>query len=343
VAGIGGGLPGERGVGRPAQQLGGEVGERRVAGPAGVEAGQDVAGVGAVGPGDPQAACRSLQAGEHRRVRRRDGAEDPHARLDHEARCRSTRQERDLRVPPLDGQLGSLHDRPGSVGGGHHLLLWEAELDRVARSGGGEQRVADGRELGDRRRGPAGVDLPLDALIGQLGAAAHQRPPHVDRRGRARGVDIDRPQRGGSRTIGQQRRRALAQHGRVQRDPPIRRVVGLRPRPGGGVDRAARLHPRRHVGDGVGHPPAVAERLDGQRLVEIARARRVDGHEVEVRRVLVVGERAGRHPVRLRQGLLREGPRHLQVPADAVEIEGQGLLGPDAVGGHSKVLAGGGR
>ena len=81
---------------------------------------------------------------------------------------------------------------------------------------------------------------------------------------------------------GQQARRALGEHGRVQRHRAVGQVDGLAAPAHLGVERAARRDDRAEVGDGVVHPEPVAAPGDAQRLVEVLGTRRVDGHQLDV-------------------------------------------------------------
>ena len=95
--------------------------------------------------------------------------------------------------------------------------------------------------------GAAVVDRPLHARVVELGRRAHPGPLDVDVGALAGLVDVDRPEQGGPHLVGQQRRRPLGQHRRVERDLGVRaveRLAALRgPRRRRG--RPARRRPRR--------------------------------------------------------------------------------------------------
>ena len=91
------------------------------------------------------------------------------------------------------------------------------------------------------------------------------------------------------------------------------------------VDGVARLDEGRDVGDRVVHDVAAAVALEVERLVEVHRARRVDGDERQVGPV-EVGQSRGRR--RAPRGLLdlgRERGRHLEVALDLRDPVTQGL------------------
>ena len=71
----------------------------------------------------------------------------------------------------------------------------------------------------------------------------------------------------------------------MQRDLAVGAVQRLPAPVGLLVDRVARLEERHHVGDRVVHDVAVAVGLQVHRLVEVHRAGRVDGHELQVGQV----------------------------------------------------------
>ena len=184
-------------------------------------------------------------------------------------------EQRDLRVPLLDRQQRRGTPATSAPSLDHDLLLG--------------QRQADRRRA--RARAPSRSWPTSRSSASDLVARCRRRSPPARRRSRAargcgpgparrrsrmpspRVVEVDRPQQRRPHLVGQQARRALGQHRRVQRDPVLGRVQRLPAAVRLDVDRAVRLDERRHVGDRVVHAEAVAAALDVQRLVEVLRAR----------------------------------------------------------------------
>lgn len=137
----------------------------------------------------------------------------------------------------------------------------------------------------------------------------------------------------------------------MQRDTAVRRVEGLPALARLGVDRAARLDERRHVGDRVVEHGAAGGALEVQGLVEIGRAGRVDRHERDAAQVgqscgsgvdrhgagrgIGLGEHRGREVVGQIQLVVegREGGRQL--------VARRGRDEPGAQDGHDASVGGG--
>jgi hypothetical protein len=116
----------------------------------------------------------------------------------------------------------------------------------------------------------------------------------------------------------------------VQGRRPVGQVDRHRALADRGVERASRGDEGRQVGDRVAHAVALAAPLDQERLVEVARARRIDRDELEVAAVAPSGRRpgrgegpAGRRPGRLLQRRGREALGHARLGADPVEGRGE--------------------
>ena len=107
----------------------------------------------------------------------------------------------------------------------------------------------------------------------------------------------------------------------MERGAAVRHVDRDPARARGRVHGSPRGDQGRDVGDRVAHAEAVAPPLHQDGLVEVARARRVDGDQVEVARVAApVRRRPARGGgERLGLGLGGMGPRDAHLPADAVE------------------------
>ena len=109
----------------------------------------------------------------------------------------------------------------------HQLLLGQRQRHPAAGGLARQPQLADLLQQPDQLARATGVEVGLDALVGQLGARAHQGALHVDVGALAGLVDLDRPEQRRADLVGQQRRRALAQHRRVQRDLRVRAVERL--------------------------------------------------------------------------------------------------------------------
>jgi hypothetical protein len=169
-------------------------------------------------------------------------------------------EQRDLRVVLLARERDAVLDRPGAVPL-HDLLLGHGEPHASA---GALELQAPLPHLLEQRR-----DLRGHVVVRVLRDAAHLGSPDVGGGELAGPVELERPHHRRAPLAGQQARRALRQHGRVERDLAVGRVDGERAIGGLGVERAARRHERAHVGDRVPDPVAVPERLDVHRLVEV--------------------------------------------------------------------------
>ncbi len=170
----------------------------------------------------------------------------PDAGVDHERRRAHAGQERDLGVPGLDGREPAELQLPVAVLL-HQLLLGQRQGHTTARGLARQSQLADLLQQPHQLAPATGVDVGLDALVGQLGTRAHQGALDVDVVPLAGLVDLDRPQQRGPGLVGQQRRRALAQHRRVQRDLRVSAVERLAATVGLDVDRVPgrRRRPRR--------------------------------------------------------------------------------------------------
>jgi hypothetical protein len=89
---------------------------------------------------------------------------------------------------------------------GHDLLLGQLQLDGPARHGQGPAQRPELGEPADGRVDAArysAVHVSLHAGVVEPGPGADDRPPHVDRCGLARRVEVDAPERRGARAVGQ--------------------------------------------------------------------------------------------------------------------------------------------
>jgi hypothetical protein len=227
-------------------------------------------------------------------------------------------QERDLRIPALDRERGAIVQRPARALL-HDLLLRRRQGDAVPVAFAFFPEPSDLLQEHQDVVGGSVVECPLDGAEVELGPAPHDRATHVDRDAFSGGVEVHRPQQGGTVLSGQEAGRALTQDFGMQRCPAIRSVERQAAPMGLLVERPERIDERCHVGDRVVDPIARTAALDVNRLVEITRLRRVDRHQRQV------GPVGGGHPGPGR-GLagtclhpLGKGVRHVELCADPGE------------------------
>ena len=156
--------------------------------------------------------------------------------------------------------------------------------------------------------------------VRELGPATDERSFDAVERGGAVGCHPHREHHRGSVDVGQQARRALGQHRRVQGGAPIGQIHRDRAFECLAVEWIAGLDEPADIGDRVVKDDVVAGGFERERLVEIDRRRRVERHEFDVGPIGVIG--TGR-PLRsrLRGGLDlgREPLGNLVLLADAVQ------------------------
>jgi hypothetical protein len=153
----------------------------------------------------------------------------------------------------------------------HDLLLGHVQAHPAALA---LERHAPLADLGEH-----GAHVAGDVLVGVLRGAAHLRADDLGAGEDAAPVEVERPQDRGPPLAGQQARRALGQHGRVQRRLAVGGIDGHGALVALAVERPAGLDERADVGDRVRDPVPVAAARDVERLVEVTRAGRVDGDE----------------------------------------------------------------
>lgn len=279
--------------------------------------------------GTPQPADRTI-----RRCRERT----QHARAvrQHQLGRGHAREEGDLRVPAVGGERGAVGEFVRAVALGD-LLLGDVEGDAPAGHFLLFAEEPDVLEEGERFLGGARVELLLDGLVVELGAAADEGAADVGGRGAAVRVQVDRPQDGRGSLVREQARGPLAQHRRVEGDLAVREVEGRDPAVCLRVQETAWYDESRDVGDGVPH--AVAVRAAGQvhRLVEVGGRRRVDGEEGDVRRVVRRKRGFAGGPFRLGEHLRPEGLGYVEFGAQCAQRGPQGRLG---CAGHTYLAAG---
>ena len=201
------------------------------------------------------------------------GAQDPGAGAEHERGRGHAREQRDLRVPVLGRNRHAVADGPRAVLV-DDLLVGDREAHPAARALERQAALAD---LAQQRG-----DVRGHVVVGVLGDAADLGARDVGRDERSGRVEVERPQDGRAPHAREQARRALGEHGRVQRRVLVRRVDGDRAAVGLAVEGARARHEGAEVGDRVPHAVAAVAALDVERLVEVARPGRVDRHERQV-------------------------------------------------------------
>ncbi len=199
----------------------------------------------------------------------------------------------------------------------HHSAVCDVERQLARREVEGAARVTAGAQIACERIGArqqvavrvtqAPREHVVGLVVGQPRAAADQRTAHVRRADLAVGADahldadhapdLARAQAAGvGRELERQHR--LHRAGHVHAAGAARRL---------GIQLAARRHVARDVRDVHERTYTVAIRLDADRVVEVARGRRVDrdGLELEQVRPLPLGLALARRPSRLAQRALR--------------------------------------
>ena len=149
----------------------------------------------------------------------------------------------------------------------------------------------------DARRAPCdlcGLDAPCELIeagrqivrrhgvVGELGAAADEGAFDGVQRGRSIGRHPDREHHGGSLDVGEEAGGPLRQDRRIERRTAIREIDGDGAIERLDVERVAGPDEPADVGDGVVEDDVVAGELDRERLVEIGRRGRIEGHEAAV-------------------------------------------------------------
>lgn len=274
----------------------------------------------AVRPGEPERSDAAVKLGERGGVGRQHRAKDPDPAVKHDPACRHPGEEGQLGVPLLDTEREPALD-PVAVLVADNLLFGHVQARTAARPLAGDPELADHREKREGRgcgcgacgRGPgtrgtgarpgrARIDSDLRRRIVELRAGTDPGALDAGRadirpveRGTAIGVELDRPDERAPILVREQRGAPLTEFARVQRHRPVRKIEGLAAAPCLGVERAARRHKARHVGDRVAeHEPGAAGALDMERLVEVTRLRWVERHKLDVAEVEIGDGRRGR-------------------------------------------------
>ena len=188
-------------VARPAQRTGRLVQQRRARRPGAVDGANEAGVVDPIGPRHAERAGAAADGGQRRRFRRGQRPQEADPALDHDASGGHTRQERDLGIPPLDGKRDPvLEPEPIAIRDGSLLGAVQADtaafpLDLLAEQPHGAQQH-------QRIIGPSGVQLDLDAVVLELGAAADDRPLHFGIDVGTGVVEVDAPQQRGPVAIG---------------------------------------------------------------------------------------------------------------------------------------------
>ena len=213
-------------------------------------------------------------------------AHDADADAGHDARRLAAGEQGDLRVPRLHRQGRLELEGVGAVALLHHLLLRAPRCSRRpaparGRAGAGRSR-AGGPATGARHPTPANAgprrtsarrdSAPWPGRTGSRQAFAPASRSKVQSSA-GRSTPGSRLAAPSPSVVGVERRPAV---GQVQRDAACERLA---------VERAAGGDEGGDVGDRVVHAVAGAGAFGVERLIEVAAAGRVDGHQVEVARV----------------------------------------------------------
>jgi hypothetical protein len=203
-----------------------------------------------------------------------------------EAAAQGVTQDTDLLVGQLDRRavlgldhhraVGQEPDRGLGPPVAHHrraILVLAAQLAQ-----GGDRQEA-GTDRARARALAATGDEGVDRGEGQLGPAADARALELELHHRAAAVELDVEHQRAAIAVGAERHQALGQGPRQHRHRlPGQVVAGAAPHRLG-VERGAGADVVRGVGDGVEQAEAAGAGLDEDRLIEIAGAGAVDGHE----------------------------------------------------------------
>jgi hypothetical protein len=203
-----------------------------------------------------------------------------------EAAAERVAQDADLLVGQLD--RGARRARDHQLAGGveahrglgaqvaHHLGAVLVLAAQLAQRGDRQEARADrarARHLG------LAVDERLDALEGELAAAAHAGPLEAELGDRAAAVELDVEDQRAAIDVGADRHQALGQRARQHRHRQPGQVVAGAAAQRLGVERGAGSHVVRRVGDRVAQPEAAGAGLDVDRLIQVAGAGAVDRDE----------------------------------------------------------------
>ena len=272
---------GERRIGGAPEQGGGEVQQREMGRLAPVQGAQELPVLHALAPGHAEHLALAAEAVHGALLRRRHGAQDPRAVLEHQARRSHAGHQRELRVRVLY----RVHAPPGQahvVLLGHHLLLGHVQARPAALGLERGAEVTDLLQQHHHRMAPPGVELLLHPVVGELRDRADQRPLEPDPDDLAALAESQLPHEGGRGLLRQQGGDALGEHLGMQRYASVREVEGLPAPPSLVVDHTVEVDEEGHVRDRVQHPVPLRGALQVHRLVEVRGACRVQGHEGHV-------------------------------------------------------------
>ena len=204
-----------------------------------------------------------------------------HPRRDH------PRKQRELGVPVLGPDRRPEPELEAAVLVEGHLLLGKGQAGATARGFEVDSLLADLLEQQQVLVGGPAVDGLLDADVVEPLPAADPGAIHRGLGHLAAGVEPHVPDERRPQLVRQQAAGVLADHRRVQRRALVRRVHRLDATMGLGVEDTARGDVRGHVGNRIPHPVPLPRPLKVQRLVEVHRPHRVDGHERNIGLVTV--------------------------------------------------------
>ena len=246
----------------------------------------------------------------------------PMLSLEHHLRGGRPGEERDLRVPVLDGQRRAVLQRPaGSVS--HDLLLGGVERDTTAGPFLVLAEQADLAQQHVRVLAAATVERRLHRDIVESGAAAHPGAAYVGPRQRAVLGEVETPHDGGSVLPLEERGRTLREDLRVERYPDVRAIDRLAACVRFRVQCSARADEGADVGDRIVDAIAVRPPLQIHGLVEVHRPQRIDRDEWEVCEVGVRHRRSRCCRLGLLERLGAEVARRMQLHPYLGEGRGQ--------------------
>ncbi|MCY1213785.1 hypothetical protein D9M72_255820 [compost metagenome] len=237
-------------TGAPEQHPGG-VQDGQLPGVGGVKGAQVLAVARLTVPRLSERVCLPLEMKERPFVGGGHGTQDPDLAFEHKVSRSHAGHEGDLRIPVLHGKGRSRHDAVAAVGQLFDFLFRHVEAGAAAeplKFHALDPHLPQEQEDGG---GTAGIQLGLDSLIGELRPAPDPGPAHQHRHHLGRRIQVELPHEGGAQLAGKQAAGLLADDLRVQRNPTVRGVERLPPAARLGVERTARCHKGRHVGDGI--------------------------------------------------------------------------------------------
>lgn len=217
----------------------------------------------------------------------------PQRGVEHQLRGRHAAAERQLGVPPLDGERFVVAQLV-VVADPVHGLFGKFEADAPTFDLLGEAKTTHLFDQPELLIGRSRVDRGLDRGVGQRAVVADDGPLDGDIGGCTVPVEPDGPEDRRPGLALEQAGGPLAQLGRMERDAAVGAVDRGAAAPRLEVDGVPGLDPVRHVGDRVVEDISASVAFEVEGLVEVAAPLGVDGQEREVLAVAMV-------PIRVRR------------------------------------------